>query len=37
MVHVVDGKISNVSKLAYAKYLTIHGKFQEHFDREKTT
>ncbi len=32
MVQVDDEKMADVSKLAYAKYQLIHGKFQENFE-----
>ena len=35
MVKVADGKTADVSKLAYAKYQPIHGKFQENFGNIK--
>ena len=35
MVQVADGKMVVVSKLAYAKYRMIHGKFQDKYERIK--
>ena len=33
IVQVADGKMADVSKLAYSKYQLIHGKFQDNFEK----